>query len=378
MAEPFKNLIRKEVVVAMASHLRRVSPAFPKRSFVERASHGLDALELKARVAHVADSLAEALPASFEKSVAVLEKSLAPARADDDLGKLVISEGGLAGWAIWPMTDYVARYGLAHPARALRALRLMTQRNTAEYAIRPFLVEHNERTMRELKKWLTDKSPHVRRLVSEGTRPRLPWGMQLKSLMADPSPSLPLLEALQDDPSAYVRRSVANHLNDIAKDHPDVVAAWVARFLPAADANREALLRHASRTLIKKADRKVLSLWGLGKALRGEADLRITPRRPALGSTMELSVVLRSTAKQAQDLVVDYVVHHVRKAGTTSAKTWKGWRCKLAVGEERALTKRHSWKPVTTRRDYPGLHRVELVINGSIVATDEVKIVPSH
>src|SRR5439155_5352418 len=132
-------------------------------------------------------------------------------------------------------------------------------------AIRPFIVRHPALAFATLARWTTDPSPQVRRLVSEGSRPRLPWGLQLKSLIADPSPTLPLLEALMDDESEFVRRSVANHLNDIAKDHPALVAEWIETHLPGASAQRRALLRHASRTLIKRGDARILKAWGLGR-----------------------------------------------------------------------------------------------------------------
>ncbi|MCB9878176.1 MAG: DNA alkylation repair protein [Planctomycetes bacterium] len=368
MAEPFKNLIGPELIRVTARHLARVYRPFPERRFVTKAIAGLDALELKARVAHVAAALADALPQDFAAAAAVLEASLRPARLDDDLSVHEPAADGLAGWAIWPMTEWVVLRGMAHPERALAALHAMTQRNTAEYAIRPFLIEHEALTMRTLHEWLDDPSPHVRRLVSEGSRPRLPWGVQLTRLVADPTPTLPLLERLQDDASEYVRRSVANHLNDIAKDHPHVVVAWVERFLPGAGRERTRLLRHASRTLIKRADRAALAAWGLAKPLRGVATLRVTPKRASVGGDVRLVVELRSTAKQPQPLVVDYVVHHPKADGRARPKTWKGWKLTLAPGETHQLEKRHSLRPVTTRRDHPGRHDVELLVNGAVVA----------
>lgn len=369
MAEAFKHWIGPELVRTMAKHLRRVHKPFASAHFVRLACDGLADMELKARVVHVSAALAATLPKAFASAVAVLERSLAPTNGDEDLSELVTSAAGMAGWAVWPMTEFVARHGQKHPERALRALHAFTQRHTAEFAIRPFLIEHRELTMATLCEWLHDRSPHVRRLVSEGSRPRLPWGIQLKHLVADPAPTLPLLEQLQDDDSDYVRRSVANHLNDIAKDHPACVAAWLERFLPDATKTRRALLRHASRTLIKRADARVLKAWGLAASLQGKAAFRIEPACAAVGGEVALSVTLQSSAKQPQQLMLDYVVHHVKKGGATSKKTWKGWQLVLAPGEQRELTKRHSLRAVTTRRDYPGRHAVDLVANGKVVAT---------
>jgi 3-methyladenine DNA glycosylase AlkC len=376
MAEPFKERIDAGLVRALGRHLQRVAPEFPRRRFAARAVAGLEPLELKARVAYVADALAVCLPADFAAAADMLEASLAEARDDDDLKALVTGDGGLAGWPVWPMTDFVARYGLAHPRRSLRALHALTQRHTAEYAIRPFLIEHRELTMTTLLSWLDDPSPHVRRLVGEGTRPRLPWGVQLRHLVEDPRPCLPLLERLQDDPSGYVRRSVANHLNDISKDHPDLVVRWLRDHLPGAPKARQATLRHAARTLIKQGDKRALRAFGLGRSLRGEASLQLAPRRARVGGAVTLSVTLTSAARQEQDLVVDYVVHHVKQDGATRAKTWKGWKLRLAAGERRALRKTHGLRPVTTRRDHPGRHRVELLVNGDVVAASSFLLLP--
>ncbi|MCA8965932.1 MAG: DNA alkylation repair protein, partial [Planctomycetes bacterium] len=277
MAEPFKNMIGPALVGHLGRHLTRVWPRFRREAFRRRALRGLDALELKARVAQVAGALEEFLPADFAAAADVLEATLAPPRTDADLSALVPGDHGLAGAPIWPMTDFVARCGLVDPERALQALHAMTQRHTAEFAIRPFLREHPAQAWAALRRWVNDPSPHVRRLVSEGSRPRLPWGEVLQALIVDPSPTLPLLEQLQDDPSDYVRRSVANHLNDIAKDHPEVVADWIARHVGGADKQRLALLQRAGRTLIKRGHRGVLGAFGCGAALRGDASLTIAP-----------------------------------------------------------------------------------------------------
>jgi 3-methyladenine DNA glycosylase AlkC len=370
MAEPFKHRIDAALVATAARHLRRAWRAFPAERFRRLATDGLGDLELKTRARHVAQALAATLPDDFARACDVLEASLAPARLDDALDVLVTTDAGLAGWIVWPMGELVAQRGLEHPERALAALHALTQRWTAEYAIRPFLVAHEALALRTLRAWVGDPSPHVRRLVSEGSRPRLPWGLVLRRFVADPSPTLPLLAALQDDASAYVRRSVANHLNDVAKDHPRVVADWLARHLPHAPAPRRALLRHASRTLIKRGDRAVLAAWGAGAPLRGDATLAIAPGRVRVGDAIELRATLRSTARSPQRLVVDYAVQRAVAAGSreATAKVWKGWAVELRAGEQRMLQKRHSLAPVTTRRDRPGRHDVELRVNGRTVA----------
>ena len=369
VAEPFKLLIHAGTVVAMGRHLRRAWPAFDAERFETLAGAGLEGLEFKARAMQLADALEATLPADFALAADVIEASLAPPLPLDDRGEPAglaeaDSSAGLSGWALWSLGEVVARRGLNDVPRALRCLHALTQRFTAEFAIRPFIARHPQPTLDTLARWVHDPSAHVRRLVSEGSRPRLPWGLRLQALVQDPSPTLPLLRALQDDPSAYVRRSVANHLNDIAKDHPDLVAHWVGEHRAGASAERTALLRHASRTLIKQGHAPTLAAWGLAQPLKGRAALALSAPRVAIGDTLGLQVTLRSSSGRAQTLAIDYAVHHVRANGATTAKVFKGWTLTLAPGAARVLDKRHSLRPVSTRTLYPGLHRIELRING--------------
>jgi 3-methyladenine DNA glycosylase AlkC len=289
----------------------------------------------------------------------------------DDEGTPRAGTDGLSGWAVWPLADYVATRGLADPQRALATLRALTQRFTAEWSIRPFIEQHPELAFNTLMQWTSDPSPHVRRLASEGSRPRLPWGAQLKGLIADPSPTLPLLAALQDDPSPYVRRSVANHLNDIAKDHPALLAQWLEQHLVAAPAERRALLKHASRTLIKKGDAPVLKAWGLGQRFKGNVALNLSGRSVAIGDTLTLTATLQSTSARTQKLVIDYAVHHVKANGQTTPKVFKGWALELAPHETRVLNKRHSLRLITTRQYHAGRHHIDIRVNGETLAERE-------
>jgi 3-methyladenine DNA glycosylase AlkC len=375
MAEAFKNLINPQTVQAVAHHLHRVWPAFPRSRFEQLAGQGLDELEFKARAVHLSHALQACLPDDFLHAADLLQASLKAVPTpvfdhdpDDDLGSLSTDDSGLGGWALWAFGDYTARCGLNQPERALALLHALTQRFTAEFAIRPFIVAHPERVYATLAQWQHDPSAHVRRLVSEGSRPRLPWGLRLQQLVQDPSPTLPWLRQLQDDPSAYVRRSVANHLNDIAKDHPDLVASWLDAHLPGATLQRQRLLRHASRTLIKAGHPGTLNAWGLGQAFAGQATLSAHPPQLRIGEAVQLRVALRSQAASAQTLEMDLRVHHIKAKGHSSPKTFKGKRLQLAPGEQLQWERQHSFAPVSTRRYHPGPHRIELLLNGKTVA----------
>lgn len=369
MAEPFKNLINSALIEHTGKHLRRAWPAFDQKRFVREATAGLDTLEMKARAMQIATALEATLPDDFDRAAGLIESALAPAFEGEDLGAMRSNTAGLAGWVVWSLGEFVVRRGMDEPERALHALHALTQRFSAEYAIRPFIAAHPALCFKALQRWTRDPSVHVRRLVSEGSRPRLPWGLQLKALVADPAPTLPLLRTLQDDTSAYVRRSVANHLNDIAKDHPALVALWLAEHLPGASAERTALLRHASRTLVKKGDAAVLKAWGLGARFKGQAQLMLDRPHLAIGETLTLQLQLHSTARHAQALVLDYALHHVKADGGSTAKVFKGWQLSLAPDATVTLARRHSMRVVTTRRYHPGRHQIDLLANGQVVAT---------
>jgi 3-methyladenine DNA glycosylase AlkC len=368
MAEPFKNLINADTVRNTGRHLARAGADFDAARYEALALRGLSALELKARAQHLCAALEATLPSDFARAAGLIEAALVPVRGDEALAELRASDAGLAGWAVWPLAEYVARTGLDAPQRALALLHALTQRFTAEWSIRPFIERHPALAFETLQRWAADPSPHVRRLVSEGSRPRLPWGLQLKGLVADPSPTLPLLALLQDDPSGYVRRSVANHLNDIAKDHPALVAEWIERHLADASPERRALLKHASRTLIKRGDARVLKAWGLGQRFAGELSLTLKPRRVTVGGELALSVVLSSTSRRTQKLAIDYAVHHVKANGSLAPKVFKGWTLTLAPGETRTLSRRHSLRLITTRRYHAGRHGLDLRVNGEVRA----------
>ncbi|MGQ0801422.1 MAG: hypothetical protein ACT4NL_15095 [Pseudomarimonas sp.] len=368
MPEPFKLLLSPDLVRLAGANFARVLPDFRRQHFESLALDGFDGLEMKARAMRIAQALQATLPADFLRAADAIEATLLPVQGDEPLSALRSSHVGLAGWIGWSLGEYVARQGMQHPQRALVCLHAITRRFSAEFAIRPFILAHPQRCFATFAVWAKDPSLHVRRLVSEGSRPRLPWGIVLKPLVADPSPSLPLLLALQDDPSEYVRRSVSNHLNDIGKDHPMLLATWLQEHLPAASAQRRALLRHASRTLIKRGDRPVLAAWGIDAPFEGTASLHIEPAQLTLGQSLQLVLSLQSTATITQTLVIDYVVHHVRADGSSSPKVFKGWSFTLAAAERRDLQRNHGVRPITTRRYYPGRHRVEIQANGRVIA----------
>lgn len=351
----FKHWIDRAAVERLADALARTGP-LDRNAFVEAAAGSLEPLELKDRVRHVTRTLRAHLEPDYEQALAHVLRALPPGLDGTD--------EVTSAFALWPYATFVEEYGRDHFDASMQAMVEITQRFSAEFAVRPFLDAEPERTFAFLAGLTAHPSAHVRRWVSEGTRPRLPWGLRLKKLVADPSPSLPLLEALRADSEEYVRRSVANHLNDIAKDHPALVVKTCARWWKDADADGRRMIKHALRTLVKRGDPKALAVLGFGPP-RVLVERWTTTERVTLGGDpLELSLEVRSTATGPQRLLVDFVIHHQKANGTTSPKVFKWTERTLAPGETLTLHKRHAMRPITTRRYHAGEHFAEVLLNG--------------
>jgi 3-methyladenine DNA glycosylase AlkC len=261
-----KTLLGPEAIECLAHNIAVIHPEFDAASFRQAALAGLEPLTILQRGQHLAQALRTHLPLQYQNAVAILLRSLTPPLAQT-------SDLGLGVFFYLPHVCYVARYGLEPEHNAgrdpfeasMQAQYELTRRFSAEFSIRPFLVRYPERTLDTLRKWTRDADPHVRRLCSEGTRPRLPWAQRITAFVNDPTPVLPILEALKDDPDLYVRRSVANHVGDIAKDHPALAFAMCQRWLDGASAERKWAIRHALRHPAKSGDPIALRLRKLAR-----------------------------------------------------------------------------------------------------------------
>ncbi|MCB9645460.1 MAG: DNA alkylation repair protein [Deltaproteobacteria bacterium] len=360
MGEPLKTFFSPELVRRMAADIERVAPAFPARAFARRASRGLDGLELLERARQIADALGEHLPAAYPDAIEVLLRSLGPEHATDEL-----IGAGMAPFYYLPHTLLVAERGLEHFDLSLDAQYALTKRFSAEGSIRTFIAADPERTFARLHVWATDDDAHVRRLPSEGTRLRLPWARRVPWLDANPRRVLELLERLKDDPAPLVRRSVANNLNDLSKVHPELAVETCRAWLGARSAGTEALVRHALRSLVKKGHRGALQVLGVGAhpfvAVQGG---RLSTRSVRLGGELGFSFELVGTKARPQRLAVDYAVHFVKANGTTRAKVFKLKQVTLHGATPMRFEGKVSFVPMTTRRHYPGRHRIEILVNG--------------
>lgn len=372
MAEPFKNWFSAEMAAGIAANMSRVSDRFDGEVFITSALEGLDRLELKQRSEQFSMALETAMPGSFEDNVAAMLRALHPV-VTAGISEMQTDDTGVAGWALMPMMAYIARNGLQKPEFSLSALREMTMRSSSEFDVRPFLRDHPAVTLKIIETWARDENEHVRRLASEGSRPRLPWGIRLHGLIADPAPILPILTRLRDDDSEYVRRSVANSLNDIAKDHPDLVAGIAADWMRGASPERVKLIRHACRTLIKAGHPGTLAVFGYVPADLRRAMLTVTPHQACIGDALELRLDLENAGAEPQSLLIDYVMYYQRANGSHGPKVFK-WTETTLGAAPLTLTKTHKLREVTTRRHYPGLHRVEAQVNGCTVAEAEFSL----
>ena len=282
--EPFKNLFNPGVIHAMALNFDRI-PGFDHSLFVKTALAGLDDLELMQRSDQIASAMSVSLPQDYPGIFRLLTGVLHP-DTQTGFSSETLDDTGLRGWALMPVGKFVATHGLGFPEKSLIFLREMTMRSSSEFAVRPFYRDHPELTLRHTANWAQDDNLHVRRLASEGSRPRLPWGLRLQRFVEDPAPLLPVLTALRDDTSEYVRRSVANNLNDIAKDHPDLVADIAADWMKNAPAPRGKLIKHACRSLIKSGHAPTLAVFGYGPPKELKATLSASPDPVTLGGAL--------------------------------------------------------------------------------------------
>lgn len=354
-----KDGLNQAAIEHIAQIFTQAWSEFSAEDFVVYACQDLEALELKQRIQQIIQALGKVLPQPFEHSVPMLEGFARHWQVADP-------DSSLRGFPAWAVTDYIAEFGLEQPELALPLLKQFTPLFSSEFAIRPFIIQHFELTQQHLQQWASDDDEHVRRLVSEGTRPRLPWGQQLPALIKDPTPSLPLLDLLVDDESEYVRRSVANHLNDIAKDHPQVVIEVCQRWHQAANKKRDWVIKHATRTLVKQGLPEVFELLGYDANPQLSAEIQLDQTQLVLGDSLEFAVQLMPERKGSQKLVVDYAVHHMKANGELSAKVFK--LKSLSLKQPETLAKKHAIKKITTRRYYTGQHKLEILVNGRAVA----------
>ncbi|MCP4164738.1 MAG: DNA alkylation repair protein [Chloroflexi bacterium] len=366
----FRDVFNPDLVNELAGNIAEAWKPFDRQGFVDAVVPQLPALGFGARSSLIADTLHKHLPDDFPSAARILIAALGPEPETDSLS-------GFDGFVVMPQCLFVSRYGIGHFDAAIAALYEMTKRFTAEGDIRPFIQKCPEKTMAFLHKITQDESPFARRLASEGTRPRLPLAPRLPRFQRDPTPVLALLEKLKADPNLMVRRSVANNLNDIAKDNPDIVVATLERW-QRADSSKEMqwIISHALRTLLKQGHPGALRLLGYDPDVQIiVSDIHLSSERPAIGDEIAFSFTVTSGEGEACKLMIDYVVHFMKANGKQAPKVFKAAKKTIGPGETITIEKRHSFQQRSTRVHYPGQHSLEVQINGKGTSRAEFVLV---
>jgi 3-methyladenine DNA glycosylase AlkC len=358
MAEPLKHLVGLDLVGQLAENISNATPTFSADEFKKLFAEQYLDLELMPRCHLVADCLYEVLPKDYLPALKIILRSLGPVhRSTTDFSDM--------SFLHLPFSLFVGKYGLEHFQESMAAQHQITQRFTAEFSIRAFIEHHPEKSFELFQRWIKDPSPHVRRLVSEGTRPRLPWASRLRKLQADPSPIIPILEALKDDPELYVRRSVANNLNDIGKDHPQLVYQLLANWQKNSNTNRDWVISHALRSAIKRCEPQALALLGYKDATSiGTHDSSIAPNRNSIGESVRINTTVSNQGSTRKALMIDFAVHYIKANGKPRPKVFKWCQMELGAREKKVLSKKLNLANLSTRTHYAGSHRVDIIING--------------
>jgi 3-methyladenine DNA glycosylase AlkC len=359
MPEPLKAMYNEPFLRAFVHILKKAYPPFDGEAFVRLVlGPGWEELELKARMRRITVSLGATLPADYERALDVLE-----AIADECYG---------FPYLFFP--DFVETYGMAHWDRSVAALEKFTRMSSSEFAVRPFLKQDQPRMIAQMVKWSKHASDHVRRLASEGCRPRLPWADALPALKRDPAPIWPILEQLKADPSEYIRRSVANNLNDISKDHPEQVLA-IAQAWKGSSEETDWVLRHGCRGLLRAAHPEVMAMFGIMPQNGVQVmEWTVTPAEVAIGGSVEFRYGLKVPEGESMKLRVELAVFFPRTTGKYYRKLFKLSEKIAPGGILLQGGRRFSFADLSTRRHYPGIHRLALVVNGQEVAIGDVSL----
>lgn len=355
MRESLKDMFSTSFVDSFADKVKDKYVAFNKERFQSLIYDEMwDTEEFKQRIRHIARALTETLPPSYEKALDVLFEVAPECRGIEHLF----------------IPDFVEINGMGDFERSMRALEFFTVYSSAEFAVRPFIIQYQDQMMAQMMEWAKSYNEHVRRLASEGSRPRLPWGQQLPEFIRDPRVVLPILNELKEDPSLYVRKSVANHMNDISKDHPELVLDLAVQWYgnhPLTDW----IVRHGLRTLLKKGDVRALSVFGyenLEENIVEVIGLQLKSSTISVGEDLEFSFMVMNTDDHSRSLRIDYEIGYMKANGKQAPKRYKCSDKTYAPGGHRVI-KKQSFKVITTRRFYPGEHSLDILVNGKRMAS---------
>ncbi|MCU0361041.1 MAG: DNA alkylation repair protein [Bacteroidia bacterium] len=349
--EPLKEMFNKRFAEELSAQIKKVYPKFEDKVFVKSIHEQLSPLELNQRMRLFSTQMRAHLPEAFPKALSILKQTATKTKS---------------GYTSLIYPDFVALYGKNHFELALDALKFFTVFGSSEFAIREFLRLDFDKSMGYMHAWSEDSNEHVRRLSSEGSRPRLPWSFKLDQVIQKPEHTLPLLNRLKTDSSLYVRKSVANHLNDISKDHPTKLLNYLKHW-DLSHPHTSWIVKRACRTLIKKGDSESLSLFKFEKKPKVILhNFKLHSKKIRIGDDLFFSFDLNSQKSSGQKLAIDYRVHYPKPSGSLLPKVFKLKEVILAAKQSLPITKKHPFKHFSTRRQHPGKHLLEIQINGLV------------
>lgn len=373
---PLKDQLNKEKIKYLSSEIIRVFPKFNQKKFERLVFDKLLTLELKERVSLISYALYEILPQSYEESISILLKTLCLEKDFENHQWSGSDYDGVSGFLVWPLTQFVQDYGINHFETSMDALFEMTKRFTGEFAIRTFIAHYDEKVFDLLFSKLNHPSVHVRRLISEGTRPNLPWAMKVEKIHNNLQRNIKLISHLKDDPEEYVRKSVANHLNDISKIDKDLMLKTCKKWFDKENAERLKLIKHACRTLLKKGDIEALKLNKYITNPKIEVLVfKLSNKKVKKGESIKLDVKLSSRARKSQKLLIDYIIYFPSKRGDIRKKVFRLKDIKLEGFTELSIKKTISFKDLTIRSYYEGLYKVQLKVGSQLFDTINFELI---
>jgi len=347
MPEPLKNLFNDVLILSLAGSVSAVYAKFDAEGFQKSViDRSWQQKELKQRLIHISKKLHDYLPGDYRRNIDILK-----------LASLKFS-----GLEHMVFPGYVELFGMEDFETSMSALEFFTEKSSSEFAIRPFIKESPEKTMQQMEDWAASANHHVRRLASEGCRPRLPWAMALPHFKKDPRAVLKILDKLKNDESLYVRRSVANNLNDISKDNPDDVIQIAKQWL-GDNPQTDWVVKHACRSLLRQGVPQVMEIFGFEEPGHISVSGFSVQETVAIGERLKFNFKLHTHRQKLGKLRVEYAIDFMKNNGNQKRKVFKISESEN-MDQEKTISRSHSFKPISTRKYYPGAHGISVVVNG--------------
>lgn len=353
MSTLFKDLYDENYLSLLSKNIKKFYDSFDENGFKKAIFNKLwKDKELKQRMRHISLTLGSFLSKDYEENIGILKKTFSQMNYDYSLENMIFQ-------------DFVEVYGIDNFNISMDALKHFTINSSSEFAIRRFIIKYPKESLNIIKEFVKDEDEHIRRLVSEGIRPRLPWAITLEKFKKEPKEVLEILELLLDDESKYVQKSVANNLNDISKDNPKILIKFIKKHINKSK-NINWILKHGSRTLLKTSNIEVLKLFGYQNISHINLSNFQVSNSVNIAEDLDFSFVL-SSKKDLGKLRVEYAIEFVRLKDKSSKKVFKIAESDYKI-KQKEFKKTYSFRKITTRKYYAGIHTLFIIINGEVLA----------